>query len=157
MSPLGGVVHTGYLVVVVGDVALKVLHSEMNGCHMTPLGVAGFSVPCVLTLDSVMLGLEEEADKKILKNMTLVSVAAVDGCCMMNNWTYLRRKGWWALLVSPPQYSPSRHSKKKAIQVRSLMKIIFVVVAWVEVSMYWMKLTGRGLTLVWGGLISHRQ
>ena len=58
MSPLGGVVHTGYWVVVVGDVALKVIHSEMNGRHRTPLGVAGFSVPYVITLDSVILGLK---------------------------------------------------------------------------------------------------
>ena len=46
-----------------GTVAQKVCHLAMHGCHWTPFGISGSSVPDQLALDAVLIICEEETDK----------------------------------------------------------------------------------------------
>ena len=50
--------------------------------------------------------------------------------------------------MPPLQYSPEQRRKNKSTQLRFLMEILLGVVPWAVVSKAWIKLTGRGRTLV---------
>ena len=67
----------------------------------------------------------------------------------MNNWTSLRLKGCWTVLVPSLQYLPGWRRKNKATQVRSMILMFLAVVPWVAVSKAWISLTGGGAHSCW--------
>ena len=123
MVPLLGGPHAANGGVTDGAMASKVCHLALHCRQWTPLGVAVFSMPNGLHLDSVFLHSEDKTNEFGLVKEAVPEVAALYGCFPIKNRMYLRRNKWGSVSDPPMQYSPVDRRKNKATRVMSIMVI----------------------------------